>query len=164
MSGVTNHAIFHLRLIAQALIKLVHRSVLILGVCLVFNVAPTKQLLLLIPAVLLLIFHSVWVSVVFSLFAARFRDVAEVTELAMRIGFLATPVIWMPTDGVRGSIVGHYLLFNPFYHVLEPVRSAILDTAFPIQSLWISGALALFGLATASLVYARYRRKAIWWV
>jgi ABC-type polysaccharide/polyol phosphate export permease len=164
MSGVTNHAIFHLRLIAQALIKFVHRILLVVGVCLMFNVAPTKQLLLVIPAVMLLIVHSLWVSVVFSLFAARFRDVAEVTELIMRIGFLATPVIWIPTEGARGSLVGNYLLFNPFYHVLEPVRSAVLGTSFPTQSLWISSVLALFGMAIAAVAYARYRRQAVWWI
>jgi ABC-2 type transport system permease protein/lipopolysaccharide transport system permease protein len=164
MSGVTNHSVFHLRSIAKAAIKFLHQVIIIIGVCIVFQVSPSMHLLLLFPAMLLLLIHAYWVSVLFSIVAARYRDISQLTDLVLRIGFLATPIIWMPTDSGRGSIIGSYLMANPFYHVLEPVRSAILGTAYPYDSLAISCVIALCGLLLASIFYARFRKKAVLWI
>jgi len=164
MSGVTNHSVFHLRLIAKAAIKFLHQVIIIIAVCIIFQVPPILKLLLLLPAILLLLIHAYWVSVLYSIIAARYRDVTQLTDLLLRIGFLATPVIWMPTDSGRGSVIGSYLMANPFYHVLEPVRSAILGTAYPYNSLMISSVIALFGLLIANIFYKRFRKKAVLWI
>lgn len=164
MSGLTNHTVLYLRLITTAAIKFIHQIVIIIAVCVIYNVTPKLQLVLVLPAMMLLILHSYWVSICFSTLAARFRDVAQMVEIVMRIGFLATPVIWMPGEGARGNLIGSYLIFNPFYHILEPVRSAILGTAYPYRSLWISIIMAVFGLLLATLVYNRFSKKTTLWV
>lgn len=164
MGGLTNHNVLHLRLITGAFIKFMHQTIIIVGVCIIYKVWPTRQIVLFIPALLLLILHSYWVSICFATLAARFRDVAQITTLVMRIGFLATPVIWMPGEGARGSLVGSYLIANPFYHVLEPLRASILGSSFPYTSLLISFALAIVGLLLANFVYGHFSKKSVLWV
>ena len=164
MGGLTNHTVLHLRLITGAFIKFIHQFFIIVGVCIIYKVTPKPQIILFIPTLLLLVVHSYWVSICFATLAARFRDFTHITSLFMRIGFLATPVIWMPGEGARGSLVGSYLVVNPFYHVLEPLRSSILGTDFPYTSLWISFVLAIAGLFLAHLVYKNFSKKSILWV
>lgn len=164
LSGAVNHVVLHLRLIARATIKLLHQVIIIVGVCVVFGVVPSRNALFLLPAFLLLLVHAYWVSVVFSLAGARWRDIPETTDIIMRVAFLATPIIWMPLEGGRGSIIGSYLVANPFYHVLEPMRASILNTAFPYLSMLISCVIAAVGIFCAKKLYDRFQKDVILWV
>lgn len=164
LHGHANHFNIILKVISNALIVLLHQSVIIVVVMMIHRIAPTAQLLLLIPALALLVAHSIWILIVFGLVGARYRDLTEVIEMAIRIAFLATPIIWMAGDGgERSRVVEIFLTFNPLYHVLEPLRGAILGT--PIDPLsWIaSTVIAVAGLALASVMYRRFRHLAVLW-
>jgi ABC-type polysaccharide/polyol phosphate export permease len=86
LSGGVNHVVLHLRLIARATIKFLNQAIIIVGVCLVFGIVPTKNALFLLPTILLLFVHAYWVSVVFSLVGARGRDIPQTTDIIMRKG------------------------------------------------------------------------------
>ncbi len=163
MHGPANHANIVLKVICNSGIIFLHQSIVILVVMAIHQVPPSAQWLLIPPAVALIIAHSMWVLVVLGLIGARYRDLAEVVEMAMRIAFLATPIIWMAGDEGRGSVVGVFLAFNPFYHVLEPLRAAILGTPAPVESWIISSAIAAAGLAFACYMYRRFRHSAVLW-
>lgn len=163
LHGPTNHVMIALRSMSGALIMLLHQSVVIVATLVLYGVKPVLSWLFAIPAAALLLVHSVWVLVVLGIFGARYRDLAEMVEMVMRIAFLATPIIWMPGDAGRASIVGLYLTFNPFYHVLEPLRGSILGTPVAQESWLISTAMAVLGLVFANLLYRRYRHLVVLW-
>lgn len=163
MHGPANHANIVLKVICNSGIIFLHQSIVILVVMALHQVPPSAHWLLIVPAVALIVAHSVWVLVVLGLIGARYRDLAEVVEMIMRVAFLATPIIWMAGDDGRGSVVGAFLALNPFYHVLEPLRGAILGTPVPAASWIISALLAAAGLAFAAYMYRRFRHSAVVW-
>lgn len=163
LHGYANHFNIVFRVICNSLIILLHQSVIIVMVMAIHHIAPTPRLVLVIPALLLLLAHSVWVLIVIGLLGARYRDLAEVVEMAMRIAFLATPILWMPGQDDRGAVVGAFLTFNPLYHALEPLRSAILGTPVPVLSWVVSAVTAVIGLTAASYMYNRFRHLAVLW-
>lgn len=163
MHGPANHLAIAFKVMAGALITFLHQSIVIVAALALYGVRPTGSLLLLIPATVLLLAHSVWVLVVLGVVGARFRDLAEMVEMVMRIAFLATPIIWMPGEVGHAAIIDLYLMFNPFYHILQPFRGALLGTPVALQSWIISAAIATAGLAAASMLYRRYRHLVVLW-
>lgn len=165
MLGKPNHMKLVMRTVFTSLLMSLHHAVIIIAVMMIYRIAPTISLLYLIPAGLLMFAHSVWILVTLGILGARYRDLGEVVEMVMRIAFLATPIIWMVGEEQgRGSIVGVYLVLNPFYHVLEPVRSAILGHDIDPLSWVISTAIAVCGLALANTLYRRYRHLVVLWI
>ncbi|MGE0054340.1 MAG: ABC transporter permease [Hyphomicrobium sp.] len=163
LHGAVNHFNIILKVICSALIVLAHQLVIVIGVMILHRVAPTASLILLIPAAALALVHSVWVLIVLGILGARYRDLAEVVEMMMRIAFLATPIIWMVGDHGRGSVVGLYLALNPFYHVIEPLRGAIIGTPISPWSWVVSTAIAIIGVALATTMYRRFRHLVVLW-
>ncbi len=139
LHGPVNHFNVILKVICSALIVFLHQMVVVIAVM------------------------ALWVLIVLGILGARYRDLAEVVEMIMRIAFLATPIIWMVGDEGRGSIVGIYLTFNPFYHVLEPLRGALLGTPIAASSWIISASMAALGIALAATMYRRFRHLVVLW-
>jgi ABC-type polysaccharide/polyol phosphate export permease len=164
LQGRVNHMNLVMRTIFSSFVVFIHQAVIIVAVLMIYRVTPTASWLYLVPAAALTFLHSVWVIVVLGILGARYRDLAEVVEMVMRIAFLATPIIWkVAEDHGRGSIVGVYLVLNPFYHVLEPMRGAVLGTPIATQSWIISFGIALVGLALAEFLYRKYRHLVVLW-
>jgi lipopolysaccharide transport system permease protein len=93
---------------------------------------------------------------------ARFRDVQHLIDATLRLVFFLTPIIWIPTDerGGRSIIVD----FNPFYYMVEVIRTPIDHGEFPALALTVVFGLAivsnLFGLGA----FALFRRKLMYWI
>ncbi len=164
LQGHVNHMNLVMRTIFSSFVVFIHQAVIIIAVLLIYRITPTASWLYFIPAAALTLLHSIWVIVVLGILGARYRDLAEVVEMVMRIAFLATPIIWkVGEEQGRGSIVGVYLVLNPFYHVIEPMRGAILGTPIAAQSWIISFMIALVGLALAEVLYRKYRHLVVLW-
>jgi len=163
LHGPANHANIVLKVICNCGIIFLHQSSVILAVMLLHGFAPSLSWLLILPATALILAHSIWVLVVLGLLGARYRDLAEIVEMAMRIAFLATPIIWMPGDEGRGTVVGAFLMLNPLYHILEPLRGAILGTPAAATSWIVSTLIAAAGLTLAGYMYRRFRHSAVLW-
>lgn len=142
-----------------------HQFLIVILIVLYFNIQISFKSLLIIPALFLILLHSFWVIMFLGILGARFRDIGEIVEVIMRIAFLVTPVIWIiDGDTSRSSTIGVYLLLNPFYHVLEPLRSAVLGTDVMLSSWIISLLIALFGTLLAAFSYQKYRDLVIFWI
>jgi ABC-type polysaccharide/polyol phosphate export permease len=93
--------------------------------------------------------------IVFSILGTRYKDVAEIVQFVMRISFLATPVIWMPSSEKAQSL-GLLLYFNPFYYLLEIVR-APLQGVVPSWEIWAVPLVMLFlGWSLSAVLYRKY--------
>lgn len=163
LHGPSNHISIALKVMSGSLIVFLHQAVIIVVTLFLYQVVPTLSWLLIIPAMILLMAHSIWVLILIGVLGARYRDLAEMVEMVMRIAFLATPIIWMPGDSGQASIIGLYLAFNPFYHVIEPLRGSILGTPVALESWIISSVLAVLGFMAASVLYRRYRHLVVLW-
>jgi ABC-type polysaccharide/polyol phosphate export permease len=163
MQGHVVHATLMLRSITKASFYLLLQSSIIAGVLIYFGVVPTAVFPLFLVGLALLFAHSLWVMVVLGILTARYHDLKQLIPIVMRVGFLATPIIWMP-HSERGEFLAPFLLLNPFYHVLEPIRAPLLGQLPDFASYWISLVMALLGLAAAAQCYRLFQHRAILWV
>lgn len=150
--------------VVTTLLSFLHQMPIIITVFLFYQI-PLGWVTLESPLGLaLLVANGVWVTQVFGILGARYRDLSEVFQAIMRIAFLATPIIWMPGQGMQGGVMGAYLNFNPFYHYLEVVRAPLLGQSPTLLSWGVVLGLTVIGFALAFLMKQRYARFVPLWV
>lgn len=148
----------------STILQFLHQLVIILAVFLIFGCTVGIYALVALIGLALLIANGIWLTIVFGIIGARYRDLTEIVQTVMRIAFLATPIIWMPGPSGRGGALGAFLTFNPFYHFLELIRAPLLGN--PIAPLsWL---VVLFttaaGFTIAHVIYQRFSRLVPLWV
>tara|TARA_R110002020_G_scaffold40118_2_gene118688 strand:- start:29849 stop:30601 length:753 start_codon:yes stop_codon:yes gene_type:complete len=112
----------------------------------------------------LIVANGLWVTQVFGILGARYRDLAEVFQALMRIAFLATPIIWMPGDGERGGVMSAFLVFNPFYHFIDIVRAPLLGDPVATASWIVVLSITVIGFIVAHVMTGRYARLVPLWM
>ena len=79
----------------------------------------------------------------------------------VQIAFFLTPVMWNP------ELLGDHAYiaaFNPFYHMLEIMRSPLLGQPFPLDSFAAVIAMTVINFAIAALFFRRFRSRIAYWV
>lgn len=141
---------FQIQTFAQALIVIIVIAAFIKPLIIVNLITSVW-----IPLINLLLF-CFWVLVSTALLGARFKDIEQLTPIALQLLFLLSPILFHK-DGL-GSL-SFLADANPIYQILESVRSALIHGNFN----WSSGLiglgvnLALCILAMHSLKKLRYK-------
>ena len=135
---------------------LAHNVVVIVVVDIIFVVWPGWHAVLALPGFALWIVDGLATCLLLGAFCARFRDIGPIVASVMQIAFFLTPVIWQPEQlGDRAAM----LTFNPFFALLEIVRTPLLGR-IPSLETWIIAvlySLLLCGVSWAFFVRARGR-------
>lgn len=148
----------------RTILQFLHQVVIVIVVFYLFDVPVTLQSLVGLCGLVLLIANGLWLTALFGIFGARYRDLYEVITAIMRIAFLATPIIWMPSDTGRGGIMGAFLTYNPFYHFLEIVRAPLLGNEIEPMSWLVVSAFTVAGSLITYLFYKRVSMRVPLWV
>jgi ABC-type polysaccharide/polyol phosphate export permease len=149
-------------MVYKNLIVLAHNAVIIVAVFLIFQQPITSQIFLLVPAMILLAFTSVWLGCLLGMVCARFRDVSHALQSVLQLGFYVTPVIWKPE-----FLTEHYrwlLMFNPFASFITIVRSAVIGGPVPTFEWQLASVIAIGGFVMALPLIGTYRRRLIFWI
>lgn len=146
------------------LLIFLHQIPIVIAVFIVYGVPVTWTTLESAFGLALIIANGYWVTLVFGILGARYRDFVEILQAVMRITFLATPIIWMPGEGVQSGIMGAFLVFNPFYHFLELVRAPLLGQSPDPVSWWTVVVITIVGWTLVRLAHVRYGRFVPLWV
>ncbi len=112
-------------------------------------------------SLLLITINALWMAVVMSVLATRFRDLSELMNNVLRLVFFITPVIWVPAQNVELALVAN---LNPFYHLLEVFRAPLLMGDIAPLSVSIGLLMSLVGWPIAFLIFARCRSKIAFWL
>jgi ABC-type polysaccharide/polyol phosphate export permease len=112
-------------------------------------------------ALILITLNALWMGLVMSVLATRFRDLSELVNNVLRLVFFITPVIWVPSLNVDLALVAN---LNPFYHLLELFREPLLINSVNQLSIVVSLGMALVGSIFAFFLFARYRSKIAFWL
>ena len=142
-----------------------HNATIFVVVAILFTIWPGWIGLLALPGLILLCLNGIWVGLLLGLVSARFRDVPPIVASLVRIAFFATPIIWMPElMPSRALMLALVLDFNPFFHVLELVRTPLLGEAPGIAS-WIAvSCTTLGGWIVTLALFRRCRGRIAYWV
>lgn len=148
----------------NTMIIFLHQCLIVIVVMIIYRIVPGPSTILAIAGLGLTIANGYWVSTVFGILGARYRDIAEIFPAVMRIAFLATPIIWIPGPGGRSGVMAAYLLFNPFYHFLEVFRAPLLGNPVSMTSWAVVVCFTAIGLVLAEIMRKRYGQFVPLWI
>lgn len=150
--------------VLSTVLQFLHQLILVPIVFIIVGRGVSSYALLSIVGVALLIANGVWLTIVFGIIGARYRDLSEIVQAVMRIAFLATPIMWIPNAQNRSDILEAFLVFNPFYHFLELVRAPLMGKPIAPISWLVAIVITALGYLLASAMYERYSRQVSLWV
>lgn len=151
------------RVLSKNLIVFAHNLSIIVIVMAVFGVVPNVNLLWFVPGLVVLTGVIYVVSVVAATISARFRDVPPIISSVLMVSFYLTPIIWMP-DSLPEEFRNIVLTWNPFYHLMELIRSPILGAGPSALNWGFSLGIFLFLALFAWWVSRRYSWKIVYWL
>lgn len=106
----------------------------------------------------LVLVNLTWVTVLTAIVAARFRDVPQIIGALTQFAMFMTPIFWRPDQLQHNHAV---LIFNPFYYMLDVIRSPLLGQPVDPHSWVILTVGAILGWSYAFVIFARVRRKIV---
>jgi ABC-type polysaccharide/polyol phosphate export permease len=123
--------------------------------------APTVQIALLIPGLLLYLLNGLWVTMLFGIAGARYRDISQIIGPLMLIIFLATPILW-PADML--STNSFIARLNPFTHYIDIIREPLLGNVPSMISYVMVTVIAAAGWIVTLLAFARNKDRIVFWL
>lgn len=148
----------------STILTFAHQLIILVFVFAFYRIPLTLYSLVSLVGFVLVVVNGIWLSAVFGIIGARYRDLAEVVQAVMRIAFLATPILWMADKDSRVGSLAIYVLLNPFFHFLELIRAPLLGVAIAPASWAVVLAITLAGFAVARFTMARYARYVALWI
>ncbi|GAB3379200.1 ABC transporter permease [Lysobacter fragariae] len=121
----------------------------------------TLAALSVIPALLVYVVTTLWLSAILAPLCARFRDAHHAIQTGMRLMFFVTPILWMPAASPQLEMIA---ALNPVTHFIEIMRAPLLYGQVPLESWRMVALINLAGLPAGLLVYARTRSNIVFWV
>jgi lipopolysaccharide transport system permease protein len=155
------YSVYIYRFVWSKVIIFAHNFVIYLGIIIYFEIWPGAVALYAIPGFLLVTFNGAVASVYLGMASARFRDIPQIIASFIQILFFITPIMWKPeTLGHDSSLIA----FNPFFHLLEIVRSPLLGQV-PSEENYVAVALiTIVNVALAAAFFVRFRSRISYWV
>jgi lipopolysaccharide transport system permease protein len=154
--------LFATRVLIRNSLVLGHNILVIAVVFVVFEVWPGWPGLMVLAGLLLWAIDCLALALLLGSFCARFRDILPIVTSVMQIAFFVTPVLWKPDQlGSRGQAL---LPFNPFFDLLDIVRTPLLGT-LPSVDVWLGALLYSFVLwIFAWGLFSRARGRIAFWI
>lgn len=149
------------RLVWRNVIILGHNAVVFVGVAIIFSIPIGWELLSALPGLVIFVINGIWVSIIFGIISARFRDVAPIVGSILQIAFFLTPIIWKP-EILEGRAA--YLELNPFWHVLETVRAPLLGQTVSGIHWMVASSVTAVGCILALWTFAQCRNRIAFWL
>ena len=149
------------QLLARNVLIFAHNIVVIVVVFVAFQTPVNWAFFAAIPALLLWLIVGAAVCLMLGALCARFRDIPPIVGSLMQVAFYVSGVMFKP------DMLGHrsvYLLYDPFYSILEVLRAPLLghipsrDTY--ISALGFSAVLCALGW----LCFLRVRHRIAFWI
>jgi ABC-2 type transport system permease protein len=150
-----------MRLVVKNTLLLLHTLTIYIVGALIFGVSVTPATLLVIPGMLLLFANAAWTVCLFGIAGARYRDLAPAIGALLTVTFFVTPVIWK-ADMLRDR--AWLADWNPFTHLIAIVRDPLLGTFPPAISWQVALGICAVGWIASMLIYARTRRRIVYWL
>lgn len=156
------------RLVWRQLLFLAHNAIIWVLMVPILGIELTWEVLLIVPALLLLILNGVWVAMFFGIIATRFRDVAPLLDALIQLAFYVTPIVWttrtLEEQGGQVAEQAKIVEINPLFHYLEIVRAPMLGHHVEAYHWWIVIACTVVGILITLLAMRQWRFRVSYWV
>jgi lipopolysaccharide transport system permease protein len=118
--------------------------------------------LLIIPAIILILILLFLLSVILGIICTRFRDITQIVAVFLQLIYFFTPIFWMKKS--LASKQAWITDFNPFFHIIELVRSPLLGKTPDVYH-WII--LLIYVVLAAIITFffvRRFRNRVAYWL
>jgi ABC-2 type transport system permease protein/lipopolysaccharide transport system permease protein len=149
------------RLVCRNLIVLAHTLVIVPIIFVIYPQPIGWDIILSLPALAVLAVNAVWISVLFGMLSARFRDVPPIVTSFVQVVFFVTPIFWMP------SLLGPWQKLaelNPLFAAIDIVRAPLLGMSPAPYSWAVMGVMTVVGGLGTFVLFARFRSRIAFWV
>ena len=126
-----------------------------------FELVPGWNILWFIPGFVLFLINGAWISLAVGVLSTRYRDIPQVIANVIQVVFFLTPIFWSPETLPNRPA---FVLFNPFYHLIEIVRAPLLGALVPLESWGLCIGMAVAGLGFTAWLYRRAHARIAYWV
>ena len=116
---------------AELFIHFLHQCIIAIAICWYYKTLTSPYAFVSLLGLFLTVINGYWITLVFGIIGARYKDFGELIGAITSIAFLATPIIWMPSGegvtGGRGGILQAYLTYNPvsYTHLTLPTNREV---------------------------------------
>ena len=149
------------RLVYRNLLVLAHNLAIVPIVLVIFGAPLDWRVITVLPAFLLLAVNAVWVSMLFGMVSARFRDVPPIVMSFLQVAFFVTPIFWSPDLlGVWKPLAE----LNPLFAAIDVVRAPLLGVAPATYSWLVLVMTTMVGGCASFALFARFRSRIAFWV
>jgi lipopolysaccharide transport system permease protein len=157
-------SVYAARSVIKNTIVLAHNSIIIALVFFIMKFHVSLFALYSIPVFLLWMINGFFVSLLCGALCARFRDITQIIASVIQIAFFITPIMWLANELKVGSSAKFILVFNPFYYLLEILRSPIFNGSMEVHILLISLAISIVLIGVSFVAFARARGRIAFWI
>jgi len=148
------------QLVLRHTINFAHNLPLLLVVYLLLGKGVGWYALMAIPGVVLVILNLFWISLLFGMLGARFRDFEYMVAMIMPLMMFLSPVMYRAS---ALTTLGKYMWLNPLAEMIEMIRDPLLGTEVsPFVYLANVAILLVGGTLTLALFNAKRNRIAFW--
>jgi len=151
-----------LRKLWYNIILFLHNFLIIIIVLTIAGNGFLWEYFLIIPAVILILILLFLLSVILGIICTRFRDITQIVTVFLQLIYFFTPIFWM-----KKSLASKHAWvtdLNPFYHIIELVRSPLLGKSPDVYH-WVS---LLIYIALAAVItfffIRRFRDRVAYWL
>lgn len=155
------YLIYSFQLIVKQLITLAHNSIIIIIVFIIYPPSFSPVILASIPGLILLLLNVMWISVLFGMIGARFRDVEQIIQALMPIVFFLTPVIY---KAGHAGINQFIIWLNPFTYFITLVRDPLFGIMPDSFVFIVNAGIALGGWLVTIIVFEKYSSRIAFWI
>ncbi|NHN87297.1 ABC transporter permease [Acetobacter sp. LMG 1627] len=150
-----------LRVLVRNCVVFGYNIVVPIGVYAIFGLLPGPVALLALPGLAVWALNAFAFCLLLGSVAARFRDIPPIVASIVQVAFYITPIIW---SGKQLGAKGWWLIFNPFYSLLEIVRQP-LTGEMPSLPVWCTAiGLSVLLWFSSLLVFSRSRAQLAFWI
>lgn len=143
------------------LITFAHNFVIYLIILLIFQIWPGVNVLLFIPAMVLITLNGIFAVMILGPLCARFRDIPMIVASAVQVSFFLTPILWSAEQVPERAL---FVSANPFYHFIEIARDPLLGGTGTLGNWVACVAMTLVLGSVAFAFFARFRARIAYWV
>jgi len=147
------------RTLLRNLVTLLHHLVIIVAVLIWFGTWRSLNLPLAIVGLALTLLNVSWMSLAAAISSARFRDIPQIVTSLMQFSMFMTPVFWKPdVNSLKMKLI---LIYNPFFHMLDSIRSPLMGDKPALHTYLILIIMAVIGWTVTFSFFALTRRRIV---
>jgi ABC-type polysaccharide/polyol phosphate export permease len=150
-----------MRVVWRNLVVFLYQLIVFIALALILQLPITVSWIIAPFALLAITMVALWMALLMSVFATRFRDLSELMNNLLRLVFFVTPIMWIPSPNTQLSLVAD---LNPFYHLIEVFRAPVLTGDINLQNWIVVSALLFVGWLIAFPVFATFRSRIAFWL